>query len=395
MLLELPKVDPPCAKPAARLRDRFAAELGLDFETAFNITGFFIFWWSLHSKRIPENPDAALVDLRTWLKRGSIERETLDRYVARVAISSSDIPTAFDKSAAESPFLDVLPFRARPILRIDEHSLAYLCPQFMAEKGGTDLLWLLASGPGGQSQSQPFIQDFSSLYERYIRSILEGLGPQKIGGVYIPNVKWHVGNQSGEIDGLIHFGDTLAIMEVKASLLKQTTLSRGSVEEIRAELERKFVTGDDSDGPKGVLQIARAINWLAGERKRGQRIEGIDLRSIKRILPMLVVHDRTLRFPGLGAWFDGRMRNLLRKSWGRIGPLTLCGTEDVENLEHLALAGREKLSDVLDEYDRRYMNAEAALWTVYRAPSGLHPRLDEIITNWMAEIQREGVLPLQ
>ena len=393
ILLGAQEVGQPYAEAAARLRARFVEQLGLDFESVFNLTAFFMSWWRLHSEKIPENPDAALIDRRNWLTKSSISRESLDRYVDRIAISAQDIESAFEKSGAESPFRDVLPFRSRPILRLGEHGLAYLCPQFMSEKGGTDLLWLLASDPGGDKQSQPFIQDFSVLYERYVRSVLEAIGRERLGGTYIPNLRWSLGEESGEIDGLFHFGKTLAVIEVKASLLRQTTLSRGTADEVRSELEKKFVVGGEADGPKGLLQIARAISWLANERKKGRTVEGVNLATIETILPLLIVHDRALRFPGLGAWFDGRMRDLLRKSWGRIGPLTICGTEDLESLEHLAATGQKTLADVLGEYDRRYMKAEAPLWNVYDPPREQHPRLDRITNEWMEELESKGILP--
>jgi hypothetical protein len=393
ILLGASEFGQPYVEAAARLRARFVQQLGLDFETIFNLTAFFTSWWQLHSKKIPENPDAAFIDRRDWLSKSSISRESLERYVDRIAISATDIESAFERSGSESPFRDVLPFRSRPILRLDEHRLAYLCPQFMSEKGGTDLLWLLASDPGGEKQSQPFIQDFSVLYERYVRSILEAMAPERLGGMYIPNVKWSLGEESGEIDGLFHFGKTLAVIEVKASLLRQTTLGRGTADEVRSELEKKFVVGDRTDGAKGLLQIARAIRWLTSERRHGATVQGIDLGTIETILPILIVHDRALRFPGLGAWFDGRMRDLLKKSWGRVGPLTICGTEDLESLEHLAATGERTFADVLSEYDRRYMKAEAPLWNVYESPADPHPRLDRITREWMRELEEMGILP--
>jgi len=65
----------------------------------------------------------------------------------------------------------------------------------------------------------------------------------------------------------------------------------------------------------------------------------------------------------------------------------------LESLEHLAATGQKTLADVLGEYDRRYMKAEAPLWNVYDPPREQHPRLDRITNEWMEELESKGILP--
>ena len=255
------------------------------------------------------------------------------------------------------------------------------------------LLWLLSQDPGGGRELRPWTDDFSHLYEGYVRFIIGGLGEALVGGRYVPDIPWRAAaDQSGQIDGLISSSGTLFIIEVKASILRRPTLEGGTVEALREELERKFIFGE-AGKPKGLRQLARAIDWLMRERRHGRMVAGIDLTSIDTIVPVLIVADRGLRFPGLGEWFDYRMRQLLRRSWGRVGPLTICGAEDLEGLEQLARQGEARLVDFLFEYSKRFRNGEQPLWRILPAAAKPHPRLDAIMDAWIRELQTRRVLP--
>lgn len=392
LLVNLPREYPEYEQTAARLRAGFTERLGLDFETAYSITAFAIFWWHGHRESLIADPDAALINRSTWLAGGSIAREVLERYVDRVGISMDEIVEAFDRYGGEATlFRDILPFRARPLLKLGADGLAYLSPQFLAEKGGVDLFWLLADDPGGAQQQRPWTDDYSLLFEGYVRSILLGLSPEATGGRYVSTLKWE-GAKPGELDGAIVSGKTLVLLETKASLLSQRILARGELTAVQRELQRKFVVGEGRKA-KGLRQLARTIDWLAGERYRGRSVEDIDLRQITRIIPVLIVADRALLFPGLGRWFQREMKRLLRPSWCRVGPVTICGIEDLEGLEHRALAGHGTLFSAFDRYDREVPRSEAPLRHVYQREPGPHPRLDRVLDSWMEGLHTEGVLP--
>jgi hypothetical protein len=390
LFTEIPKLGDPYAGAAARLRAAFVDQLSLDFETAFNLTAFTIFHWVGQSAKLPEDPDAALINRRTWLENSTIPLEDFDRYLRAVAIRVEDITRAFDDLKVGMSFREVLPFRRHPLLRIDDDGVAFLSPQFVSEKGGVDLLWLLTNPPGGAKEERMWTDDFGVLYERYVRSVFEELG-SRLGGQYVPDLHYgEAAEDSGQIDGLVAAGNVLAVIEVKASLLRQTLLARGTVDEVREDLEKKFV--GDFGNRKGVSQLVHAIHWLTEQRRQGRQVRGIDLRKIDTIIPVLIVADRHLRYPGLGKWFHYRLEEMLKPVWGRLESLILCGTEDLENLEHLALKSGPTVMDSLVRYTRRVRRAAQPLWMHYEFPSGPHPRLDQISEAWFQELLERRIM---
>lgn len=187
----------------------------------------------------------------------------------------------------------------------------------------------------------------------------------------------------------MHSGRFLAVIEVKGSFLAQRAKSRGTLEDLRGDLQRKFVIGDKRK-PKGVAQLARAIQWLRTQRK-GSGVRGIDLREIETILPVLVVADRALRFPGLGEWFDYELRSMVGGAPWKVGALAICGLEDLDALEERCLSGEHTLIQALAQYDAAAPRAEKAIWEVFPGIGGKHPRLGLVLDEWMKELNTRGV----
>jgi hypothetical protein len=238
-----------------------------------------------------------------------------------------------------------------------------------------------------------WIEDFGHLYEGYVKSILTNLG-DRVGGRYVPDIQWRLNQtRAGQIDGLVHEGRTLAVVEVKGSFIGSRVKTRGTAEKLQTELDKKFIVGEEKK-PKGVRQLVHAIQWFRRERQEERRVEGIDLREIELILPVLVVADRALRFPGLGERFDFQMREMVGGAsmpW-RIGALTICGLEDLENLEQESLAGRTTFMQALKQYNFRCPNGEHALWETYDRQLEPHPRLKKVLDDWIADLRAREVL---
>ena len=376
---------------AARIRERFVGRLNIDFDLAFNLTAFLVYWWRVQARGTPSNPDASTIAVNEWLVGSNISIEQQQMFLSRLSMTAAEITHAFSSFQGKW-YHELVPFRRRPILKIDESHFAFLCPQFAVEKGGIDLLWLTTDEPGAPRQGGFFTDDFGLLYDRYVRTILESLG-DRLGGKYYPDVLWS-DDDAGQIDGLIHSHHTLFVIECKASLLSQRLLSSGTCEEVREDLERKFV---QSDRPrKGIGQLLAALRWLHLQRTARKPVRGIDLTKITNVIPMLVVADRSLRFPVAALWLNHRMFELKAKldirTPGRLERLIVCGTDDLEALEHIAITGGESLVTVLRRYITRGRDGEA-LWQHYTAPKAPHPRLDKILDDWLAGLRRDGVLP--
>ena len=379
------------ADAAERIKSLLEQSVGLDFTTAFNLTAFLTYWWHARMDEDPHNPDAAAFDLRHWLNRSTIPTEQQRIFLHRVSMTTDDIVAAFDTFGGMS-FHEMVPFRNRPLLRSESDQFAFICPQFATEKGGVDLLWLASSEQGIRAK-RPWTDDFGILYERYVRLIFEGLGAS-LGGRYEPDIAWSEGD-GGQIDGLIHAGHVLVVIEVKGSLLSQRVLAAGTVDDVKSDIERKFVR--DGSSRKAVVQLLEAVAWLESQRKARRQVRGIDLSKVYRVVPLLVTAERALRFPPATLWLNHRMKLLKSemrvKSPGALENLVICGTEDLENLEQLAIERKKSPISVLDQYVAMPRSEGEALWQHYAHLKSPHPRIRKVLDEWVGELRRSGVVP--
>jgi hypothetical protein len=185
-------------------------------------------------------------------------------------------------------------------------------------------------------------------------------------------------------------------MEVKGSLIRQTVKASGSWEQLRRELERKLVRGDDDKRTKGLVQLKRSIEWLSEAKKAQTTLNGMELRTLERVTPIMVTADRAVRFPGLGQWFNRMMREML-PPWAHgqltIDTVVVCGIEDLETLEHLATEGGPSLVVAFQRYHAESNEGRIPLWQMYPRPGGPHPRLERTFNAWIERLRAEKILP--
>jgi len=393
MIREVPTLGGKYKQAVDKVTARFQEYIGLEFQEAFDLTALLIYWWLANAEGISRDANSAtLFDNSTWLSNTTITKETFDRYLEAMACTVENIPDAFDKldvKPGKAYFVETLPFRRRPLLRVTPDRTAILYPQLLGDKGGVDLLWLLTANPGGPREMDLWTSDFGYLLEGYVRMVLQNLG-EHIGGTYVPCVEWNQ-DTGGEVDGLVHSGRFLVVIEVKGSFLSPRVKNRGTAKELETEFRRKFIKGTKNE-PKGIGQLVRALQWLGRQRRDGIPVRGVDLRQVDTILPVLIVAERSLRFRSLSEWFDYEFRSMLGNSPWKVGALTICGLEDLDTLEERSIAGQHTLVEAFAQYDFAAPRAERPVWEVFPSTRQRHPRLGAVHDRWLNAVQARGIL---
>jgi hypothetical protein len=393
MIQEVPALGGKYKLAVDKVTARFQEYVGLTFQEAFDLTALLIYWWLSKAEGISRDANSAtLFENSTWLSDTTIPKETFDRYLEAMACTVENIPDAFDKlgvKAGGGYFVETLPFRRRPLLRVTPDRTAILYPQLLGDKGGIDLLWLLTTNPGGPKEADLWTSDFGYLLEGYVRVVLGSLG-EHLGGTFMPCVEWNQ-DAAGEIDGLVHSGRFLVVIEVKGSFLSLRVKNRGTAKDLEREFRRKFFKGTN-DEPKGIGQLVRALQWLGRQRKNGVPVRGIDLRQVDTILPVLIVAERALRLQSLSEWFDYEFRSMLGNAPWKVGALAICGLEDLDTLEERSLGGQHTLVEAFAQYDFAEPRAERPIWELFPSTHQRHPRLRAVIDRWLKDVQDRGVL---
>jgi hypothetical protein len=91
-------------------------------------------------------------------------------------------------------------------------------------------------------------------------------------------------------DGLLVEGDSLVIMEYKASMFTADAKYSGNYIKLRNEIAKKLVKDTAEGSKKGVDQLAAAIKTLFSDPNRPV-VAGVDVSHIRRVYPLLLTLD--------------------------------------------------------------------------------------------------------
>ena len=108
--------------------------------------------------------------------------------------------------------------------------------------------------------------------------------------VFIPDPH-EIDNPNAQVcDGLLVEGDSLVVMEYKASMFTAEAKYSGNHVALRDEIKKKLVRDAAENKKKGVEQIAAAIKSIFSAPQR-KVIEGLDAAGIRRVYPLLITLD--------------------------------------------------------------------------------------------------------
>jgi hypothetical protein len=222
--------------------------------------------------------------------------------------------------------------RERPILLTSSGQCIVLDPTFFIDYFIVSPLFKIL---GRSRSANEVFGAFGRAFEDYAVSILKRIYPERpllVKRLYA-DVPHRSVNPAFQVDALVNDGDELVIMEMKASFIREDSLRSLDPEVFLKELRKRYaVTDDPNDREVGVAQLAKCIRAIITDRWDGAEI---DQSQIKRIFPVLVVHDERLGSPGVGVFLNRIFDELLGDVGTRVQvePLTIMTIHDLENME--------------------------------------------------------------
>jgi len=256
----------------------------------------------------------------------SIAPATAEQFLNSIATEEQDYR---DKIAStETHPGDFTIFRDRPFLRRGEEFVP-LDFGFVLDKAGRSLFWTaLKSCP--HAEREGLLQQWGELFECYVNTLLTSLGAPTSAFLSGPTFD----DDAQACDGAIREGTTLILLEYKASTISNAIKYADDPAALEQVLESRFVQGE-GHGRKGLAQLSHAINRFAEgqtmiDRRSGAQIVPDDIR---KIIPVLIHLDNTLRTPGIPHYMNTRFKSLGRAKRFSVTPLVLLPITELEELE--------------------------------------------------------------
>lgn len=341
--------------------DRFELAVGLSIEEYYACCG------ALITNFMKAGSESTIFDANTlggntsnpalFQRFVALESQTL--FALRRALWGQD--RVEDILAKGAPVYEYKPFREKPLIRATDGRTIIIDPVFMSDKLAVGPLFHALKSCRCREEVRQMFAGFGYAFERYVQGILRRAFPKPAVGLFDPLVCGLSGRsergEQVEFDACLNYVTDLVLFEVKSTWLREEEFVPENSATLLQSLYRQY--GLSVDGRKGAAQLARVANLIATREWLGPREE---FRQVKRIWPVLVVHDVLLGAPGFGHFvasaFDEALgpdewplRSEYLKGAVRVATPTVITVEDLEllevSIEHFGF--REVLVDYSEE----------------------------------------------
>ena len=287
-----------------------------------------------------------------------------DKLLQQAAISIADLAIAARRTPSK-PNAYLL-WRKYPLLKISDNQVICVDIGFLMDKLETGLFWILRNRLQEVQKGKekevfdlrgPVFQDYAgSIIQRGINS----LTPTRLETC---TIKPEYNQKDDECTDIAVYGrETLILLECKAHYLSAKAKFNHDFAELDNVIKSKIIA------PRGKNQLWNAIRNLGhADKTKKREVKGLNMSSVKRIFPVLVLSDRTFSLPFMNRFFDSEFQGFVECSDLRkdleIMPLTVLTIDNLEDLEPY-------LRDLplyahLDEWIRVFNNNKSCPFTEY------------------------------
>lgn len=188
--------------------------------------------------------------------------------------------------------------REKPLFRATDGRTICSDPVFMSDKLSIGPFFHALPRYEQEGRTNRFFASFGHVFERYIQQLLRRIFPATsslFDPLTLNSVIKRGRNDACEIDACLNYVTEVFLFEIKATWLRETDFTPENAATLLASLHRQY--GVSPDGNKGAAQLAKAVCMISGN-DGSERAEVF--RSVRRVTPVLVVHDELLSAPGFG-----------------------------------------------------------------------------------------------
>jgi hypothetical protein len=305
--------------------------------TGLTINEFMFFVFALLSiylknrNSILKDPAVIFIQKDRILEKAKKElhQEKLERFLELVSLPLEQFQEEILAAKDINYNYGFLPFRRRPLAKINQNIYFCLDFYFLLEKISTGIFWTINEALES-NKKEKFHVFWGVLFQKYINELIQSSLPGDSSRFY-QSLCYE--NSKNEIaDGIILSGENLVILEYKFTILTQEAKIENSVDSLIKEIRIKFEKNDKGEY-KGYGQLANNINKLFS--KSGQFIcSQIDREKIRRIFPVLIVYEDVLQTPFTNYFLNRNFQKLLNRASLmdniEMYPLTVMPIEDFE-----------------------------------------------------------------
>jgi hypothetical protein len=365
---------------------------GLNFRDFLDITLHLYGELSRMLDELMSTDQMAYIDIK--LPKRYVSGKNMAHWAQPMAASLDDLPSLVRGSEADIGFFfDMTIFRQYPLWRSSGSRYFLIDPMFLAEKlSSYGFYWTVVNGLVDDRLRSQFQSLWGELVQEYVRDLLAESFTAQSGSFLRRPIYCDDGSEV--FDCAVLFGDGLIPIEIKGSVLSIADKYAAKAELFYQGVSAKF-GGSHGAAVEQLLRNIEHILSAEHPRECGQIPSG----RIRRILPIVIVHDSFFRFGGLAKTLATEFTTGLKRLKIRppveplyVYPFQLVTVEELERLQPYIQEGDFDLFDCVRSKAEEDPDCQLGLWefiaTRFLPAKGIKPRANEKMIGrfkWLTE----------
>ena len=281
-------------------------------------------------------------------------KNNIDIFFSELALNKESLKSTI-KEGDKDFFSSFSDFWSNPLIKIDNGVYFPIDFKFLTEKATIGIYWTIfdyIKNKHNSNNDSIMKQDINKL-RAFFGRCLEYYVYELFKKVYNRGLLQKIyyseydGENTGNVDLILDYGNTLFFFEITSSNIKFNTVLSANYDKIFNEIDLIFF-GDGENRKGKILQLDKAINNF---KENKLKINSISPKKIERIFPVLILQTGLPQAPGLYEEYKDRIfkKGFLKDN---IDDFTIIDIEELECSLDLVHSENLNLADLFKKYKK-------------------------------------------
>ncbi|MGC0779049.1 MAG: hypothetical protein WCD68_17750, partial [Candidatus Acidiferrum sp.] len=276
-----------------------------------------------------KKPETLILNRKTILQNPTLSQAQVDDFFDTISTEFEALKLEIRKTRPVDERLDLVPFKAKPLLQTQPDNYACVDLSLVTEKLHNGPYFVL-SNRLNETERENVFKAWGFIFETYVNWLLKSLDGNHCAALYT-DTRWEDGDKS--FDAVFVKKRMVVVMEFKGGFLRQDARYSNDVTKFMNDLDTKFGVG--------CKQLARDIAALFPEKKAKGKLSGVPIPSnAEWVMPVMIVQDLMLETPFVNYFLNQHFQSVRAQftvsSRVEVLPLNLIQITNLESLVEMA-----------------------------------------------------------
>lgn len=352
-----------------RLKKLFRDATGTDFNYQLAV-GFAI--WGFYSKPHKEKrlstPHEFLFNNRYFDKLSKNSRRKLLKALDNLAGDLAYFRDGLAQINGVGQFFLFTPFMRRPIFQTSANTFYIIDVGYLEQRISSGAFWYILDQYRRGNEMSRIRGIWGELFESYVVELFKATYSNLPVNVFFESD----GDNTGNVDVIVHYRDTLLFIEVTAKNSALTEWASADESQIDRSLKRILVQDDNSKG-----KVKKLFQAIEEARKGELGLESVDLSTIKKFIPIVLFEKSPPMHNRLWQYYSSLLQEEGITDKGFLDDLDFWDIEEAEMLLGDVVSGKA-LPDILEEKEQAgfFKDSVRNFYMLHRKSYSRHPLLE-------------------